>query len=260
VIAAVQEYALGSLNVILDDSGRVLNFTLREYPVVACANDSVPTANCTVAHPEWQKRVNVISDAYTASKSYVIANTSVVLPSRDGCYNMSCSSGQLMTRAMKHVQPQCEISMTNTGGIRGSNLPPGPITRGDIENLFPFSNYVSTVQMTGRTLLDVLRNSFTRAYPLLDGLAGVGRFLQVHGVDVRFVMNRTRSDFRLLDAWRVLDNGSRAEIEPFAVYTVCMPDFMANGGDGFTMNDEYISVSYSCNSLHSVCFCSFGIA
>lgn len=70
-----------------------------------------------------------------------------------------------------------DVGVVNGGGIRiNDNIPPGPITKYDMEGVFYYSNALVSFQVTGQQLLDMLRNSVSR----VD--AGDGRFLQVSGL------------------------------------------------------------------------------
>ena len=65
----------------------------------------------------------------------------------------------------------------NGGSIRiNDNIPPGPITNYDMEGIFYYTNTLVALPVTGQQLLDMLRNSVSRAD------AGDGRFLQVSGL------------------------------------------------------------------------------
>ncbi|HEY0141622.1 MAG TPA: bifunctional UDP-sugar hydrolase/5'-nucleotidase [Thermoanaerobaculia bacterium] len=74
-----------------------------------------------------------------------------------------------------------DVGVVNGGGIRiNDNIPPGPITRYDMEGVFYYANGLVAFEATGQQLLDMLRNSVSR----VD--AGDGRFLQVSGLRFRY--------------------------------------------------------------------------
>lgn len=84
--------------------------------------------------------------------------------------------GNLLADAARE-QMQTDVAVVNGGSIRiNDNIPPGPITRYDMEGIFYYTNKLVAMTVTGAELLEMLRNSVSRAD------AGDGRFLQVSGV------------------------------------------------------------------------------
>lgn len=74
-----------------------------------------------------------------------------------------------------------DVAVINGGGIRiNDNIPPGPITKYDMEGVFYYNNRLVAFEATGQQLLDMLRNSVSRAD------AGDGRFLQISGMRFRY--------------------------------------------------------------------------
>ena len=98
--------------------------------------------------------------------------------------------GNLLTDVARE-QMGTDIAVLNGGSIRiNDNIPPGPITKYDMEGIFYYTNALVAFPVTGQQLLDMLRNSVSRAD------AGDGRFLQVSGMrftyhprDGKFVVN-----------------------------------------------------------------------
>ena len=125
--------------------------------------------------------------------------------------------GNLLADAARD-QMQTDVAVINGGSIRiNDNIPPGPITKYDMEGIFYYTNKLVAVRVTGAQLLDILRNSVSR----VD--AGDGRFLQVSGL--RF----TYDPLQVTVGGRTLDPG--------ASYTVALLDFMYQRGieDGYTL-------------------------
>jgi 2',3'-cyclic-nucleotide 2'-phosphodiesterase (5'-nucleotidase family) len=83
--------------------------------------------------------------------------------------------GNLLTDAARE-QMGTDIAVLNGGSIRiNDNVPPGPIAKYDMEGIFYYTNSLVAFRVTGQQLLDMLRNSVSRAD------AGDGRFLQISG-------------------------------------------------------------------------------
>ncbi|HEX8151995.1 MAG TPA: 5'-nucleotidase C-terminal domain-containing protein, partial [Thermoanaerobaculia bacterium] len=84
--------------------------------------------------------------------------------------------GNLLTDVARE-QMQTDVALLNGGSIRiNDNIPPGAVTKYDMEGIFYYTNTLVAFPLTGAQLLDMLRNSVSR----VD--AGDGRFLQVSGI------------------------------------------------------------------------------
>ena len=76
---------------------------------------------------------------------------------------------------------EADVGLMNGGGIRiNDNIPPGPVRKYDMEGIFYYANALVDFNVTGAQLLDILRNSVSRAD------AGDGRFLQVSGIRFKY--------------------------------------------------------------------------
>lgn len=120
-----------------------------------------------------------------------------------------------------------EIGFMNGGGIRAS-IEPGNFKLKDGISLLPFSNKIGAYKYKGETLVEALE----------QGVSAVdkksGRFLQVSGISYEY-------DGKLPVGSRVKNvrvNGKPIVLDQ--VYTVALPLYIKNGGDGFEMlkNDE----------------------
>lgn len=132
--------------------------------------------------------------------------------------------GNLLADAARE-QMQADVAVVNGGSIRiNDNIPPGPITKYDMEGIFYYTNKLVAVNITGAQLLDMLRNSVSRAD------AGDGRFLQVSGL--RFAYRPP--DFTV-NAADVTVGGKPLDVN--ARYTVALLDYMYEKGieDGYTL-------------------------
>ncbi|MGL6113790.1 MAG: bifunctional metallophosphatase/5'-nucleotidase [Cetobacterium sp.] len=120
-----------------------------------------------------------------------------------------------------------ELGFMNGGGIRAS-IEPGDFKLKDGISLLPFSNKIGAYKYKGETLVEALE----------QGVSAVdkksGRFLQVSGISYEY-------DGKLPVGSRVKNvrvNGKPIVLDQ--VYTVALPLYIKNGGDGFEMlkNDE----------------------
>ena len=146
--------------------------------------------------------------------------------------------GNLCTDAFVYVSG-ADVALTNGGGIRDS-LPidhtnpendkylegavKGDVTVGDLITVYPFSNMVVTIEVTGAELLAAL-NHGTAAYP-----GQSGGFPHVSGIT--FEIHAYKDADRVQN---VKVNGEALDLEK--TYLLATNDFIAEppGGDGYTM-------------------------
>lgn len=121
-----------------------------------------------------------------------------------------------------------DFAFMNPGGIRSDllfsanpNLPAdsdGAVLWGELFTIQPFGNSLVTLSLTGQQVYDLLEQQFA-----------VSRFLQISGLEYTW-------DNALPAAERVVEvrqNG--AAIDRTATYSVTVNNFIATGGDGFTV-------------------------
>jgi 2',3'-cyclic-nucleotide 2'-phosphodiesterase (5'-nucleotidase family) len=89
--------------------------------------------------------------------------------------------------------------------------------------MHPFGNIVCKLAVTGRVILDALNFGVSRLP------AAAGQFPQVSGLAVQ--LNLTGPPERRVQNVR-LDG---RPLDPAATYTLAIPDYLLNGGDGYTM-------------------------
>ncbi len=130
-----------------------------------------------------------------------------------------------------------DASITNGGGIRAS-IKAGDITMKDMATVFPFSNTIATVELTGEKLLEAL------AAATYSSPEAVGAFPQVSGIEftiktaVPYVNGEKYEDSTYYapknPAERIVDvkvGGKALELEK--TYTIATNDFTASGGDTY---------------------------
>ncbi|HNZ94811.1 MAG TPA: bifunctional UDP-sugar hydrolase/5'-nucleotidase, partial [Sphaerochaeta sp.] len=118
-------------------------------------------------------------------------------------------------------QSGADFSITNGGGIRAS-LKAGPVTVGDVVNVLPFTNILTVVEATGADVYAALEHGY-RMLPDPNG-----GFAQT---DLSVVYNRFAEPGKRII--RVLLDGK--PIDRNKTYRVATNDFLAAGGDGYTM-------------------------
>jgi 5'-nucleotidase len=134
--------------------------------------------------------------------------------------------GNLLTDVAR-AQMGTDVAVLNGGSIRiNDNIPPGPITKYDMEGIFYYTNTLVAFRVTGQQLLDMLRNAVSRTD------AGDGRFLQVSGL--RFTYHAQQNAF-VVNASDVEVGGKPLDVN--ATYSVAAIDYMYLHGtdDGYTL-------------------------
>ncbi|HLG43600.1 MAG TPA: 5'-nucleotidase, partial [Nitrospirales bacterium] len=140
-------------------------------------------------------------------------------------------SGQIRTRGtnlgnlladLARGHAGTDLALVNSGVVR-SSIPAGPVTLKRILEVLPFDSTLVSFKMSGAHLREALENSVSRL-PQASG-----RFLQVSGLSYAF-------DPRAPAGSRVKEiqiNG--APLDPGRRYSVVVDQFLAEGGDGYTM-------------------------
>lgn len=129
--------------------------------------------------------------------------------------------GNLITTAMLNATG-AEVAFTNGGCIRAS-IDAGDITKGEVITALPFGNYVVVKTITGKDLLNALELGVSK-YPEENGA-----FPHVAGIQFTFDQEKPAGS-RIVSA--IAKGGP---IDPKADYVMATNDFIAAGGDGFTM-------------------------
>ena len=116
-----------------------------------------------------------------------------------------------------------DVALINGGGIRGDRVfPHGLLSRRDVYTLLPFTNTVMKVEVTGAALRQGLEHGLAQA----DNQGG--GFLQVSGVQISYDGRRQVGN-RII----TVEIGGRP-LDPDGRYTVAVPNYVAQGGDGHT--------------------------
>jgi 2',3'-cyclic-nucleotide 2'-phosphodiesterase (5'-nucleotidase family) len=199
----------------------------RERLVWRPAFRAIDTA--TVApHPAGLEITKAYEDKLSAELDIEIGTTSTPLDSRRATVRgMEAAIGNLIADAIR-ASVDADVAITNGGGIRGNTeYPPGTrLTRRDIQTELPFGNRTVKLEVTGAVIRRALENGFSMVEE------GAGRFPQVSGMAVTYDMARPAG------ARVVSVEIDGAPLDDARTYTLATNDFMARGGDGYTMLAE----------------------
>ncbi len=160
--------------------------------------------------------VDVVNNEVVASTPYYLEGTRALVRTQE------TNLGDLITDSMLD-ETGADVALHNGGSIRAS-IEAGDITKGDVVTVLPFGNIIITQSVTGAELLETLEHS----YSSLGEPAGF--FGHIAGMNV--VLDPTAEvGSRIVSA--TFDDGS--EVDPNETYTLATNDFLASGGDDYTM-------------------------
>jgi len=161
--------------------------------------------------------------ANLAITSQVIGKTPVKLDGeRADVRAKETNLSALLTAAMLKATG-ADISITNGGGIRAS-IEAGDITKGDILTVLPFGNFICTVDVKGSEFIKALEHGVSSQPEV------AAHFSQVGGIKVKFDSSKAVGS-RIVSV--TMADGT--ELDPAKTYKVATNDFMAAGGDNYTM-------------------------
>lgn len=141
-----------------------------------------------------------------------------------------------------------DIAVTNGGGLRASIAKDKPVTKGDIIAVLPFGNIISQIQVTGQAIQDMFTKALgsitqvdqATGQPILDAngrplLEANGGFLHISGARV-YYDTMLPPEKRIL-AITIWDKSSETyqPLDLNRTYYLATNDFVAAGGDGYTM-------------------------
>lgn len=242
-VPVVQAFAfgkyLGYLKVTFDDAGNVLK--AEGNPILM--DNSIPQDPGVLADVEkWKKDLAQYSSQYVGQTLVYLNGTF------EECRFRECNLGNLICDAMIHHNIKYSstlqwnhvgICMLNSGAIRSAideRYKNGSITMEEILTVLPFGGTFDLVQIKGSTVKKAFEHSIHR----YGGMSG--EFVQVSGVHVEYdlskpVNQRVVSLSMLCTECRV---PKYEPLDPQKTYTVVMPSYMVDGGDGFTMIKEEV--------------------
>lgn len=205
-------------------------------------------------NPTVKAMVDDIQAKYKAESSKVVIDNSPVKLSGDRMdvrvreTNLgNVVADALLDYGQSAFTHKSNLAVTNGGGLRETIAKDKPITKGDIIAVLPFGNSVAQIQVTGQNIYDMFvkslgsilqvdesgKNVFDEnGQPLLEPSGG---FLQVAGARV-YYDTTLPAEKRILSI-DILDpeTGVYKPLNTTETYYLVTNDFLAAGGDGFTM-------------------------
>ncbi len=209
---------LGEINLVFNDKGEVTSWT--GAPIFV--DKSIPD------DPAVAQAVADLAKPLEALKKQIIGQTAVDLQGDSKVIRVTESNlGNLVADAMlwATAQDKTVVAITNGGGIRTS-IPTGPVSYGQVLEVLPFGNRLVQFDLTGADVRAALENGVSSP--------GSGRFPQVAGLKFSGDWSKP-AGARITEVQVGTAAGGFKPLDPAAVYRIVTNDFMAGGGDGYTV-------------------------
>ncbi|MFT9487061.1 MAG: 5'-nucleotidase C-terminal domain-containing protein [Tepidibacillus sp.] len=207
---------LGEINLYIRD-GKIEDFNFKRYSLKeeAVKEGFTPDAAVKAVMDKYNKQLDTQLDI-------VIGRTEAELDvMKETQRKEETKIGNFIADTMKEYT-KADAALINGGGIRAGRIfPAGSLTKRDIMDALPFTNFIVKIEVTGEQIQQALENSVSE----ID--KGAGRFAQVSGIKYSY-------NPQLPVGSRVIDieiNGKK--LDKNATYTLATADFVAKGGDGY---------------------------
>jgi len=184
----------------------------------------IDTAGVT-PDPAVAAKVKTYEGQLSKELDIVIGTTATELDTRKASVRGGeAAFGSLVADAMRKAAG-ADVGLTNGGGIRGNKIydAGAKLTRRDILTELPFGNVTVKLEMTGAMIRQALENGVSQIEK------AAGRFPHVSGMTYEMDASKPAGS-RILSvkvAGKPLDDS--------ATYTLATNNYMANGGDGYTV-------------------------
>jgi len=206
------------------------------------------------ANPTVEKLVKDIKQKYDAENAVeVVSNSPVELNGdRENVRVRETNLGNVVADSLYQYgqtgfSHPTDIAVTNGGGLRETIAKGKPITKGNVIAVLPFGNTISQIQVTGQQVLDMFEKSLgsilqvdkagktvldENGQPLLEPSGG---FLQISGAKVYYDTNLVAGKRVLAVQVKNRATGLYEKLDLAKIYYLATNDFLAAGGDGYTM-------------------------
>ena len=211
------------------------------------------TTNVT-PNSEVKKLVDEIKAKYDAENAVVVVKNSPVELSgtRENVRVRETNLGNVVADSLYEYgqtgfQNKTDIAVTNGGGLRETIAKDKPITKGSVIAVLPFGNTISQIKVSGKNVLEMFEKSLgsilqvdkagktvldENGQPLLEPSGG---FLHVSGAKVYYDTNLPAGKRVLRVEVKNHDTGAYDKLDLNRTYYLTTNDFLAAGGDGYTM-------------------------
>ncbi|XP_033150279.1 apyrase [Drosophila busckii] len=254
LIVQASAYAkyVGNLTVYFDEQGDVVDFA--GAPIYM--DHDVPEDEVVLkALGPWKEIID-------AKGKVVVGSTKVDL-TKDDCSYRECNLGNFYCDAMVHTfigltpfdQPawtNVSIGLIHIGTLRVP-LPRGNLTYAHIVSMSPFENNLNAYNLPGSKLLEALEYSVAKI-DLPNGVTSSHLMAQYSGLKVTYDYSKPVNS-RVVSAQVRCADCEVPLYEPLDVkkiYRIVSPNFLQNGGDGYSMLAEGTDVITSSTDLEAL--------
>ena len=246
-------------NVTYNQTGSYLNnigkVTLKPNSLLGTSSliKASETTNVT-PNAEVKALVDKIKAKYDAENAVVVVKNSPVELSgtRENVRVRETNLGNVVADSLYEYgqtgfKNKADIAVTNGGGLRETIAKDKPITKGSVIAVLPFGNTISQISVTGKDVLAMFEKSLgsilqvdkagktvldENGQPLLEPSGG---FLHVSGAKVYYDTNLPSGKRVLRVEVKNHDTGAYDKLDLAKTYYLTTNDFLAAGGDGYTM-------------------------
>lgn len=244
-------------NVTYNQTGSYLNnvgkITLNSEKILSNALIDAKTGKAVKEDEMVAILVNAIKDKYATQNAVVVLDNNPVELNgqRENVRVRETNLGNLVADALLDYSQtgfshKSNLAVTNGGGLRETIKKDQPITKGDLIAVLPFGNVISQITVTGQQLQEMFTKSVGSILQNVDGKAVLdenglpllepsGGFLQIAGAKVYYDPTLPAEN-RVLGI-QILDPESNTckALDWKGTYYLTTNDFLAAGGDGYTM-------------------------
>ncbi|MEU9033466.1 bifunctional metallophosphatase/5'-nucleotidase [Streptomyces sp. NPDC048352] len=208
----------------LDPRGDVVRDTVR------ATHRPVPVT--TARQPAMSRLIETWQSRSKDTAERVVGHISADIPGRGSTLPETPLGSLIADAQVAAGRPHgAQLALLNPGGMRADlvHREGGEVTYADAYRVQPFETPLWVLPVTGEQLLTALRQQFTGANEASPRFLQLSRELS-YSVD----MSRSGADRLLADTVRV----GGQPVDPGATYKVVLNEFLANGGNGFTVFGE----------------------
>jgi len=231
----------------------VLNFTFQNGHIQNPSWKRILMDSEVGSDPEIQELMETYMAAYEEGLTQKIGESLVDLDARENWLRRGETNlGDLVADSWKERFPEADISLVNSGSIRGERIyQAGPLTYLTVNEMLPFQGRIIMVEMAGADIQQVLEISASAIRVEGDGCqegnrAPTGGFIQVGGLRMTLDLQKPCFCGRYSgkELVQIIDNGSRVldvsvfrdsswvKLDPAETYRVLVNSYISDGGDG----------------------------
>ena len=220
LIAQTESYGhyIGEVSIELDKDNKIISKNAKLNPY-----NKTRYLNANKSVKEEIKKVTDKNDLVLKEK---VGQTNIKLEgSREKVRSEETNLGNFIADAMLKITG-ADLAITNGGSIRDS-IDEGEITKEDVLNVFPFTNYAVTIKVPGSVIRRALEHG------LADTPNTAGKFPQTSGMNIKYDTSKSAGN-KIVE---ITINGE--PLDDNKKYTLATNDFLSTGGDGYEMFKPY---------------------